>query len=309
MIYVLNPDAPGSVQSFVVPGPYVDGTLVQTAGVYAEPAGLAVSNSGMVYCSTFRTDGLGADGAFKLNTITSEITNYRLPQANPQARVALTSDGARAYFNNAESIYAIDTASGAIKSSGTGLGYGDYDINLASSNTRLVAAGYLLDADLNSESGISLTYRDTYLSYLYGAKLSPDGRLLFQPTTYGIDVIDGHTGLLRARIALPFDLSENFDALVSDGRDNVLVAITGQTGTGVAVIDLTSLPEPAPLPYNIESGYTPSEYWTQFKTTTSPVSSSSNAPVELHQMRYQYGVAHVAGGHTPRNKQILRERH
>jgi len=47
----------------------------------------------------------------------------------------------------------------------------------------------------------------------------------------------------RARIALPFMLSANYDALVDDGRDNVLIAITGQTGNGIAVIDLTSLPE------------------------------------------------------------------
>ena len=37
--------------------------------------------------------------------------------------------------------------------------------------------------------------------------------------------------------------------MVSDGTDNVLVAITGETGDGIAVVDLTSLPEPLPLPY------------------------------------------------------------
>ena len=38
-------------------------------------------------------------------------------------------------------------------------------------------------------------------------------------------------------------LSANYDAHVDDGRDNVLIAITGQTGDGIAVIDLTSLSE------------------------------------------------------------------
>jgi hypothetical protein len=38
--------------------------------------------------------------------------------------------------------------------------------------------------------------------------------------------------------------------LVSDGEDNVLVAITGQNGDGIAVVDLSSLPEPLPLPYS-----------------------------------------------------------
>jgi hypothetical protein len=44
-------------------------------------------------------------------------------------------------------------------------------------------------------------------------------------------------------------LSQNYDALVSDGKDNVLIAITGQNGTGIAVVDLSSLSEPLPLPY------------------------------------------------------------
>jgi hypothetical protein len=61
--------------------------------------------------------------------------------------------------------------------------------------------------------------------------------------------MDGHLGTLIDRIALPVALSPNFDALVSDGKDNVLVAITGANGDGIAVIDLTSIPEPAPLAY------------------------------------------------------------
>jgi len=80
---------------------------------------------------------------------------------------------------------------------------------------------------------------------VFGAKLSSDGVLLFQPLTDGIDIFDGKLGTLRSRIALPMALSENYDALVSDGKDNVLLAITGQKGDGgVAIVDLTSLPEP-----------------------------------------------------------------
>lgn len=52
------------------------------------------------------------------------------------------------------------------------------------------------------------------------------------------------------RIALPVPLSPNYDALVSDGKDNNLVAITGANGDGIAVIDLTSIPDPPALPYN-----------------------------------------------------------
>ena len=73
--------------------------------------------------------------------------------------------------------------------------------------------------------------------------------LLFQPSTNGIDVYDGGLGTLRTRISLPVSLSENFDALVGDGTDNVLIAISGQTGSGIAIVDLSSLAHPAPLPY------------------------------------------------------------
>jgi uncharacterized membrane protein len=34
-----------------------------------------------------------------------------------------------------------------------------------------------------------------------------------------------------------------------DGKDNILIAITGTNGNGFAIVDLTSLSEPAPLPY------------------------------------------------------------
>jgi hypothetical protein len=87
------------------------------------------------------------------------------------------------------------------------------------------------------------------VSYVYGAKFSPDGSLLFQPSANGVDVFDGRLGLLLKRIALPFALSTNYDALVADGSDNKLIAITGANGDGIAVLDLTSIAQPAPLGY------------------------------------------------------------
>jgi len=101
-----------------------------------------------------------------------------------------------------------------------------------------------MDTNLNPQSYVVYTDRDIWnQAAVYGEKLSPDGNLLFAPLSNGIDVIDGKQGTLRMRIALPFPLSANYDALVGDGRDNVLIAITGQPGDGIAVIDLTSLPE------------------------------------------------------------------
>jgi hypothetical protein len=86
-------------------------------------------------------------------------------------------------------------------------------------------------------------------AYVYGAALSADGRLVFQPGNQFIDVFDGNTGVFRDRISLPTSLSPNYRALVSNGRDSKLLAITGTTGNGIAIIDLNSLPEPSPLPY------------------------------------------------------------
>jgi hypothetical protein len=106
---------------------------------------------------------------------------------------------------------------------------------------------------LNAESFYTENDREILnISYVYGAKLSPDGRLFFQPSTNGIDVFDGYLGNLLNRISLPVALSPNYDALVDDGTDNILVAITG-TGNGIAIVDLTSISEPPPLPYNRQS--------------------------------------------------------
>jgi hypothetical protein len=50
--------------------------------------------------------------------------------------------------------------------------------------------------------------------------------------------------LTLTRIALPVTLSSNCHAPVDDRQDNVILAITGNTGSGIAVIDLSSLAEP-----------------------------------------------------------------
>ena len=111
------------------------------------------------------------------------------------------------------------------------------------------------------------------MSYVYGEKLSPNGSLLFQPTTSGIDVVDARLGNLLTRISLPVNLSPNYDALVSDGKDNVLVAITGTNGDGIAVIDLSSIPEPSPLPYEARPA------------SAQPVAMARNAPYIRHSSR------------------------
>jgi hypothetical protein len=56
---------------------------------------------------------------------------------------------------------------------------------------------------------------------------------------------------------VPSTLSPNYRALISNQQDSRLVAITGATGNGIAVIDLNSLPEPQPLTYALSKGERP----------------------------------------------------
>lgn len=128
--------------------------------------------------------------------------------------------------------------------------YGTYDLALSANQIQFSASDYIYDTNLNTQSALTLNDREAQsISYVYGSKLSPDGSLLFLPSTSGMDIFDGRLGILRDRIALPMSLSLNYDALVEDGEDNILVAITGQTGGGIAVLDFSSIAEPSPLSY------------------------------------------------------------
>src|SRR4029077_10676292 len=120
----------------------------------------------------------------------------------------------------------------------------------SSNGTWMSASEFLADTNLNPESYITYAERETWnVLAVFGEKVSPDGNFLFSPLQNAVDVIDGKRGTLLSRVSLPVDLSPNYDALVADGHDNVLIAITGDTGSGIAVIDLTSVPEPPPFPY------------------------------------------------------------
>lgn len=249
-IYVMDPGNPSSARSFPL-APAISGTT-------PIPAGLAISDSGMVYFAAGGvavSSGALSSSFFKLDTSTAKVTSYGVSGDGSDnfLRAAISSDGARAYFNNDGLVFSVDTATDALAGSATGPGccYGDDELNLSSNETQLTATGYVYDADLNGDAGLSMNDREVMnTTYVYGAKLSADGTLLFQPSVQGIDVFDGKLGTLRSRIALPVPVSEGLDALVSDGTDNELVILTGQTGTGIAVVDLSSLQEPAPLAYS-----------------------------------------------------------
>jgi hypothetical protein len=247
VIYVLNPASPGTVQTFSV------STLDYTA---SEPVGLAISDVGMVYFTAMTPDVTGAHGFYKLNTNTGATTDYGID--NPGLaddvflRTVISADNSRVFFNDDGYVFNIDTATDTIFSASNDQGccYGDYDLTLSANQVQFSASSYIYDSNLNAESYYSLNDREILTAaWVYGAKLSPDGTLLFQPSTNGVDVLDGRLGNLLQRISLPVALSENYDALVADGTDNVLIAITGANGNGIAVVNLTSVPEPPPLPF------------------------------------------------------------
>jgi hypothetical protein len=125
----------------------------------------------------------------------------------------------------------------------------DYELTISSDQTRVSGGSFFYNSNLNADSYETLNDREFFnVIYVYGAKLNPDGRLLFQPSSIGIDVFDGELGTLLDRISISAPLSTSYDALVSDGKDNLLVAITG-AGDGIALVDLSSITEPPALPY------------------------------------------------------------
>ncbi|HLY60247.1 MAG TPA: hypothetical protein VKV95_05730 [Terriglobia bacterium] len=252
-IYVLNPDNPATAQEFPVPQ--------AGSGTIRSPVGVAVSNTGIVYFSASTTGGTGYDVYFKLNTSSGQVTAYSVGtnsfQTDKYLRTILRDDNSMVYANDDGAVFTIDTATDKISyaKDNPGCCYGDYELSISGNQARIAATGYLYDSNLNAESYVGLNLRErANTSYLYGEKLSADGRLLFQPTTTGIDVLDGRLGTLLTRIALPITLTPTYDTLVSDGKDNTLIAITGPFGGGIAVIDLNSITEPSPLPYepNVE---------------------------------------------------------
>jgi hypothetical protein len=244
VIYLLNPATPATVETF------------PTSSIYGQtlPSGVAVSDSGIVYYTTAGQGSGYLNNFFKLDTNTSKITDYGIegPEILGEAllRIAISADNSKVFFNDQGYVFSINTATDKMLPAAVNgeCCYGNYELALSSNQTQFTANDYIYDFDLNGESYYALNDREILnILYVYGAKFSPDGRLLFQPSANGIDVFANGTGNLQTRVSLPDSLSPNYDALVADGIDNSLIAITG-TGDGIAAIDLTSLVEPQPLP-------------------------------------------------------------
>jgi hypothetical protein len=251
-IYIVNPDQPSSIQSFAY------ASQISASPQSEEPADVVVTNNGTVYFSTFDLASDGAVAFYELNSSTGLVGpvpgNLQGAKPNdPNARLALSSDGSRVYFNIEGLVGYFDTVAGKLTyapSNSEDIGQVSEELALSANQSTLFANGLTIDSNLNNLGLQSLDFAESVdADYVYGAALSSDGSLLFQPGVELIDVFDGRTGSFRARVSLPVQLSSNFRALISDNKDSRLVAITGTTGNGIAVIDLTSLPEPIPLAY------------------------------------------------------------
>ncbi len=244
-IYVLNPASPTSVQTFVV---------IAQLGSAAVPCGVSVNDSGMVYFATVASGIVGGYGLpsqfFGLNTNTGQIIAYEEGPNEPSdvyLRTLISPDNSEVFFNDDGQLFSIDTSTNQMYAPYYRNCCANYELALSSNQMQLTAGFYIYDYDLNQESYYAMNDRENLnILYVYGAKMSPDGRLIFQPSTNGIDVFANGFGNLQDRVSLPVALSPNYDALVDDGTDNVLVAITG-TGNGITVVDLTSISEPLPL--------------------------------------------------------------
>jgi hypothetical protein len=231
--------------------------MVNTNNVgIVNPSGLAISDTGVVYYAVIWNGITGGRGFDRLDTNSGQITEYDIAGAGLASdvyyRVAITADNSRVFFNDDGFVFYVDTASNNWTGASTDPSccYGDYQLTLSADQTHAEATGFFYDQNLNAESYYALNDRESMnISYVYGSKLSADGMLLFQPSSNGIDILDGRLGNLLHRIALPVALSSTYDALVSDGKDNVLIAITGQ-GDGIAIIDLTSIPQPPAFGYS-----------------------------------------------------------
>lgn len=244
VIYLLDPANPSSVKTFSVP---------QQFGFVVNASGLAISNSGKVYYGVQILGGTGGQQFFKLDTATGVTTSYNITQPggpDQYLRAVITSDNSRVFFNREGGVFYVETATDAVVWAPNNCSpCNDYELTLSSNQTRVSGGTFFYDSNLTADSYEALNDREILnILYVYGAKLSSDGRLLFQPSTNGIDVLDGYLGSLLDRISLSVALSSNYDALVSDGKDNVFLAITG-TGDGIAAVDLTSIAEPSALPY------------------------------------------------------------
>jgi streptogramin lyase len=234
-LYTLNPSSPNAARSFSV-----------NTGAGTQPYGLAVTNSGAVYYATYNQN-FGFSGSLnKLDTSTGLITNFEpVKFGDSFMRVLLSADGARVFANDGSGIWIIDTSNDSIVEAlqATLSETGNEDAAISADGSVVLTSSLLTDSGLNVSGDLAYVDRDVWLPVaVYGQKLNSDGSLAFQPLTNGIDVLDGVTGLLQYRVALPIQTPNVYDALAIDDKDGLLFVLTAN---GIAQVNLVSLPPPA----------------------------------------------------------------
>ncbi len=272
-IYLLSPASRALVQTFSL------NALTPPGSIAINPCAVAVSDSGIVYIG-------GVGGLYKLDITSGTLTSYDYVSGagysngvskDQNLRATITKDNSQVFFGAEGSPFVIETATDQIVRPNVYIGNASgYEMALSNDQAKLFGGDIIYDVNFNAQSFLTLNDRESpQANTVYGSKWSVDGALLYVPLVSGIDVFDGNLGTFRNQMSLPFALSENYDALVSDDTDNVLVAITGQNGNGgIALIDLSSLPEPAPLPYQSDL---------RRVTARDPVSSAAANSATDHQ--------------------------
>ena len=308
-VYLVNPDQPASVQSFA---------LAAKIGAYpnaVEPIDPVVTNDGMIYYTTVNEEGYGGTGLFLLDTNTGALTvppnapgtgNYN----DPYSRLALSSDGSLAFFNVEGSVGYFDIPTQTVRyapSNSEDIGQGTEEFVLAPNQQTIFASGLVMDSNLNN---LGLQVLDLAESadadYVFGSAISADGSLIFQPGDGLIDVLDGRTGSFRARISVPFTLSPNYRALVSNGQDSRLLAIIGATGNGIAVIDLNPLPEPQSLTYAVSKAKRPMREPALASSRTLSITGNLEPRVSRVAPRIRHLPSTLLQSLTPQSKPLAR---
>lgn len=291
-IYLINPDQPTSVQSFAI------ATKISAYPNAVEPIDPVVTNDGRVYYTTVNEEGYGGTGLYLLDTNTGTLS---VPPNGPETgayndpynRLALSSDASRVYFNVESMVGYFDIPTQTTHyatADSEDIGWGTEEFILAPNQETVFASGLVMDSNLNNLGMQTLNLAESDdASYVFGSAISADGSLIFQPGDGIIDVFDGRTGSFRARVSVPFTLSPNYRALISNNTDSQFLAITGATGDGVAVINLNALPEPQPLTYALVMGQRP------LRAAISPTSRTKvkTGKPELRGSRVTQGIRHL----------------
>jgi hypothetical protein len=235
-IYVLNPDSPATAKRYSVNG------LI--------PAGLAVTNAGDVYFATGSPPpGTPGTAAFlKLDGSSGTVINLVPDLSNTGTydgfdRVILSHDGSRVYAGVSIDNMWVDTSTDQVHISKNIETKGLVDMAVSADGSTVYMNGEFADGSLNAEIAPGyIQWESWFRTQALGAKLSPDGSLLFQPLTDGIDIIARNTGRLLYRVQIATTPASNYNCLVSTDNESSFAIIGANS---VSFVNFSSLSIPS----------------------------------------------------------------